>query len=312
MARIDRINKHLKQELRLFLSVDIIGSTKYKSLDIEEWLPIIFDFYNDFPSVYQNKLDESPLKKDKKGKKAEYPNIWKAIGDELVFTVNLKDNSYIRYYIEAFRLAIREFSNKPRQKHKHTIGLKATAWIAGFPVINSKVPFEDKTKQIDFIGPLIDIGFRLSQYATDRKFIISVDLAYLLLEKTDVNLKFFFEGRKILKNVNLPKNYPIIWIDIYEDDEFDKRESKLLKQEECGFEELRKYCEDFIISYGSKMIILPFIDKKYGKKPDWYDEAYNRVEELYYKNIRGKEFDEGIPSKIDEIKDKIEKLRDNE
>src|SRR5689334_14176201 len=82
---------------RLFLSVDIVGSTAYKqhstsslvadqsSLDVR-WPTLFLRFFQDFPSIFASCLDEAQSATNVADfKPAPPPVLWKAIGDELVF-----------------------------------------------------------------------------------------------------------------------------------------------------------------------------------------------------------------------------------
>ena len=66
----------------------------------------------------------------------------------------------------------------------------------------------------DYIGPLVDMGFRLKEYASSRKLVISADLAYLMLVSgLGGDMALFYEGEFPLKGVLRGKPYPVIWID---------------------------------------------------------------------------------------------------
>lgn len=48
--------------------------------------------------------------------------------------------------------------------------------------------YEGKSNgRLDFIGPQMDLGFRLAKFATPRKLILSADLTYLLLDASRIN-----------------------------------------------------------------------------------------------------------------------------
>ena len=114
-------------------------------------------------------------------------------------------------------------------REKFGLEIKACIWMAGFPVTNlqliaestlnenldndiagkngiaehlplsvlqamisvyeNKKTYQDMTR-LDFIGPSIDLGFRLSKYSSPRKIIMSADFVYLLLKAGLTHIKF--------------------------------------------------------------------------------------------------------------------------
>lgn len=124
------------------------------------------------------------------------PYLWKASGDELIFSVPLQHPAHVRLYLKAFRLSLNQASKSwTMGENPLPISFKGTAWLADFPVFNSAVPMEAENAQntplsadsehLDFIGPLIDIGFRLAKFATPRKFVVSADIAWLVTHSGD-------------------------------------------------------------------------------------------------------------------------------
>lgn len=151
--------------------------------------------------------------------------------------------------------------------------MKSTCWTAGFPFRNREVVLDPninlragrvenyyresgkllnqhyrnpaKSKlAIDYIGPSIDTGFRLSGYATGRKMITSVDVAYLI-SMTQVDgeihrLDFFYDGSVSLKGLLGGSNYPIFWLDMSTTDSLAKKEDKLKTQSACAGQDVRE------------------------------------------------------------------------
>ena len=116
------------------------------------------------------------------------------------------------------------------------LDIKSTVWMAGTTEL-PKTSFYKKTDlktdsifrnikialplqnymAIDFIGPDMDIGFRVAKYAYPHKVVLSSDFAYLLLKmKKPKGKKSIEENMKVvsfelLKGVWNGFLYPIIW-----------------------------------------------------------------------------------------------------
>ena len=271
----------------LFLSVDVIGSTVYKKRppekdEIQPWLLFFLDFYREFPNIF--------IKNCNKNAEVELgvydfkqPEIWKSLGDELIFTIEMDHSALAFFYIKSFKDSVLEYRNLMENDKKLPLSLKASAWLAGFPVINAEIFSSASPKLIDYIGPLIDIGFRLSKFSSKRKFVISVDLALMILEHLKPSLKLFYDGRVDLKGINLTDGYPFIWIDMY-----DKKDYKIRNEQEVNpnpsTEKLKNFCRSFISSEEEPFII-PFInnpqEKIFNKKPKGFRKRKIIIEKFY-------------------------------
>jgi len=93
------------RELRIFFSVDVSGSTEYKTKfanaeDYEgHWSAFYDNFFQDFSSKFSSRADEL---------KQEYPNsskeweVWKLLGDEILFTAVVCDINGVYGLTKAF------------------------------------------------------------------------------------------------------------------------------------------------------------------------------------------------------------------
>lgn len=199
-------------QLRLFLSVDIAGSTKYKNSRTDQdvyppfWKDLFSSLYQDFYPLLIERINEG--RKD--NSIAERIESWKTIGDEVVFSIKIENETDVYDIISGFLAALREFDNEIMLNYP--VRIKGSAWTAGFPIRNSIVlPFGRDIN--DYIGPDIDIGFRLGHYSKPSRTVISLDLADILSrERTPGSLNFDHVGWTVLKGVFDDQPYPVIWI----------------------------------------------------------------------------------------------------
>lgn len=214
----------IRPKLLLFLSVDIVNSTAFKfsakhkddegDSPFRYWFSPISSFYRGIEREFFQKWD-SIKKEDKNNFYSENdrPELWKASGDELIYIKKLSHQNEGLFSICVWMETIKSYRKEIRSKFP-ILDLKASAWLAGFPVNNSEVIlrssldlhttnlddeedahfsnlfllqkyYSNEEKSTfsglrDFLGPSIDTGFRLSSLSTSRKFGITVDLAYLL------------------------------------------------------------------------------------------------------------------------------------
>jgi hypothetical protein len=214
----------IESKLRIFLSADLSGSTNYKFVCQKKgklWSNVFAQYYrrleaNFVDRWYQVGKEEYP----ERFSLNKLPQLWKAIGDELVFSMKLESHIDTLHAIEAFEDVIRVERRVLKKISDGMMDVKGSAWIAGFPIDNSEVMLkrknlhneerlkkeieeirlqngvdwtfssEEKARRIfemdyeegevDFIGPDIDTGFRIAKLSTPRKFGLSVDLAWLI------------------------------------------------------------------------------------------------------------------------------------
>lgn len=209
---------------RLFLSVDMVGSTAFKASaplrGPNGWLAIFKTFFVNFPLMLAGQIGFEFLDEQ------ETPavDVWKAMGDEVIFTAQPAGAEeltvFLRVLLRTMRLYERtHFSDRP-------LRLKGTAWLADFADYNialeiPELSSSDVAPHLDFIGPDLDLGFRLSKYARPDSLVVSLDLIDLLLEATNVaDVALFLGGHETLKGVMFERAYPIIWLnDAHDGDE---------------------------------------------------------------------------------------------
>ncbi len=167
------------RSLNLFFAFDIVNSTAYKDIDYLHWPAVTIKL---FESIQGDVI-----------KYIQNAQVWKSIGDELVFVVPINSEEQIFSYIDSVFHILYEKSSSLRRgdffdtvfyedtneneaelaKYLSIISLKAAAWLA---VINDDVktpePFDcfrvsymlpSNRELIDFIGNDIDAGFRIKQ-----------------------------------------------------------------------------------------------------------------------------------------------------
>lgn len=180
----------------LFFSVDCVGSTQLKQASrlqakssIENWAPNIIYFYQNF----RDRLLQNGI------------SFWKYNGDEILFYVPLKDWNDAANFVRCFQNQIQEQNSSGKG-----ICVKGTMWIAGFPVDN--VILQTKgSDSIDFIGPDIDLGFRIASLAKKDRIAMSPDLAVEVIPLLELD-QWFYYGRKSLKGIPELDGVPVAFI----------------------------------------------------------------------------------------------------
>ncbi|WP_260754046.1 hypothetical protein [Mycobacterium sp. SMC-8] len=219
----------------LFLSCDLQNSTQFKQNGENEWIKTFLAFYTEFPSILSAEVAKS------------CPNLggrlslWKAVGDELIFSILIQSEQECSDAVDAWLAAMLEFELQ-HLLPKTPMTLKGGAFLATVPSPDRRVAIprtvraKDDESQIDaeaaneatlnaateepsaefamdFVGPSIDTGFRLLKYATRRYFVLTVEVAHLLFkhynDQDQRERRAHLVGTHLLKGVWGGKPYPV-------------------------------------------------------------------------------------------------------
>ncbi|NNG95966.1 hypothetical protein [Gordonia araii] len=221
----------------LFLSCDLQNSTRFKQsvssrqLADDDWLAPFLAFYRQFPRVLGEIVG------------ADYPDLasrlslWKAVGDELIFSYRIESASECGDAVSAWLRAMTQFEVE-HLLGKTSMTLKGGAFLATVPYPDRRVaipqvvrslaassidpeklneddlnrPASESECLLDFVGPSIDTGFRVLTLAERRYFVLTAEVASLLAEHSQTReavASLHFMGTHLLKGVWNGQGYPV-------------------------------------------------------------------------------------------------------
>jgi hypothetical protein len=198
----------IRPRLRVFLSVDLIGSTQFKiaqnygggparSHDDPNWWPnVLGEFYTDFQKEFLRNWTEfvELCQGWSEIRIGDPPKLWKALGDELIFSKITEHVNEVWGIVQVWRKTLVDF--KARWDHEN-LKFKSGAWIVGSPNRNWEVAFlRDPLTDDDILMMEDRVGYNfylLNQYydaSVKRKIDIdfigtSMDCGFRLLGKAD-------------------------------------------------------------------------------------------------------------------------------
>ena len=198
----------------LYMSVDIADSTSFKGTahgldDDPLWLEAFETFFKEVPLVLIGQIATAFATTD------YLPNItvWKVIGDEIVFRAQARSAEEALLITEAFYRTVVIYD--ARFVERWPLRLRGCCWAARFPGrnIEIKIPEMAGIGYVDYLGPDVDLGFRLMSQGDRGQVIVSLNLAEALAALPDRRgLQFHYVDRKVLKGIFDGRPYPLILV----------------------------------------------------------------------------------------------------
>ncbi|EHQ08328.1 hypothetical protein [Leptonema illini] len=251
-----------KSQLIAFCSIDVIGSTAFKTqkdrseASEQAW----FQFFQEFHEDMRVRIES-----------AGGWEFWKSAGDELLFTSEVLQKEDMVHLVNVLKAAIDRHNEgfQKQEKEKH-LAVKGAIWIAGFPVVNAVIKSKNPDIKPDYLGPSIDAGFRICKFASATRIAISVEAAYLLSsavvsDQWNEMQGIRYGGETELKGVFGGNPYPMLWIPLK--DPFEEAAFKLTgKPERLDRDDFIVYCKAAIKKVNNELAChLPYIVGESGQ-----------------------------------------------
>lgn len=194
----------LANQSLLFLSCDLTGSTDFKqrakpsvpSKSSHPWQKFFLQFYREFPQEIASSQAEL-------GTTDLDFNLWKPVGDELIYTCKVAHERDIHSAVRTWIHAMKAY--RKRSLGDTPMSTKGGAFVATFPgpdsqsTVPRKPEYEKSGRDVvelnrealeaeedpakflyDYFGPSIDTGFRVLSRCSERHFTLSVEVAFAL------------------------------------------------------------------------------------------------------------------------------------
>lgn len=196
----------------MFISFDLVNCTLYKATYKGEWANGVNKILEYAIQVFTNS-------------KIEGYRFWKILGDEIVYTINIRYMNQIDDVLREVYETVVDMNHKIKSGEigdattASVLAVKATMWIAdispaNFRADNFYAEYEiDKNQlQAEYLGTDIDTGFRIAQFTSENRVVISFELAALFLKQEELKQDFYrihFVGYRQLKGLWNSNPYPI-------------------------------------------------------------------------------------------------------
>jgi hypothetical protein len=192
-----------------------VGSTEFKARftgqGSDGWLDIFRTFFTSFPLMAAGQIGLEFLDDDA----TPAIDVWKVMGDEVVFVTRPGTAEELTSILLALLRTMQLYEERHFQALP--LRLKGTAWLAGFDGQNIEIEIPELSSgagaHLDFIGPDIDLGFRISKFARPGSLVISLDVLEVVLGARNAErAALYLMGKEPLKGVMFGRPYPIVWM----------------------------------------------------------------------------------------------------
>lgn len=198
----------------MFMSADVVGSTSFKvqaQRERSDWLEAFATLFRELPLVFMGQVATAFIEHD------EIPEtgVWKVMGDEVILLALPDSIEVAAGLTAAFCNTVRQCDARISQRWP--LNLRGTCWAAEVGQRNRRIEIpemfggRDGSPYVDFLGPDVDTGFRLSAHSGHGEVIVSPNLLEPIARLADQPLRFHPAGEARLKGVLQGEAMPL-WI----------------------------------------------------------------------------------------------------
>lgn len=206
--------KRSGSDVVMFMSADVVGSTSFKvqaQREGADWLEAFASLFRELPLVFMGQVATAFLEHDD----VPETGVWKVMGDEVILLAMPASAAVAEALTVAFCNTVRQCDQ--RISDRWPLNLRGTCWAASLGQRNRRIEIPemfgggDGSPYVDFLGPDVDTGFRLSAHPGHGEVIVSPNLLEPLAARGDGALRFHDAGTAALKGVIQGQPFPL-WI----------------------------------------------------------------------------------------------------
>lgn len=200
----------------MFMSADVVGSTAFKASALADdgtalWLEAFESLFRELPLIFIGRVAAAAALREH----VPECGVWKVLGDEVVFIGLPTDLGDAEVLAAAFVQTVAAADQ--RLAARWPLRIRGACWAAALGERNRVIEIpemfagRDGQAYRDFLGPDVDIGFRLSAHSAPGRVIVSPNLAESLASLEDSpRLGFHPIGDASLKGVCGGHPFPLV------------------------------------------------------------------------------------------------------
>ncbi len=191
----------------------ILGSTNFNDRHKDGspgWLDAFETYFKEVPLVLMGQIAQAFLEADS----VLEVSVWKVIGDDIIFQAEPYNAEEALPLTEAFYCTV-----DARLFERWPLRIRGCIWAARFPDQNIAIEIREMADMgggdayVDYLGPDIDLGFRLSPHANFGQVIMSMILTEVLARMPNRHgFHFYYLGKQVLKGIYRGRPYPLFLV----------------------------------------------------------------------------------------------------
>lgn len=208
----------------MFMSCDVVGSTAFKAQaqhagGFAHWLQAFETLFRELPLIFIGELAQAFMHEEH----LPESGVWKVMGDEVIFLATPAGPRDAQLIAGAFHRTVVAYDR--RLAARWPLRIRGCCWAAELGERNRQIEIpemfggSDGRPYLDFLGPDIDTGFRLSACCGSGEVIVSPNLAEALATLPDqAGLRFHRSGSRELKGVCGGQPFPLVLLSTESDE----------------------------------------------------------------------------------------------
>jgi hypothetical protein len=233
------------------------------------------------------------------------PQLWKINGSELLFReLVVPGDEGLKWLALVVGAFVSTIHRVDAEILPDGCGLRGCVWTAGFPIRNKQIRVatrqsipiirtdglggefpdpdtglfhRDDEGLVDYLGPDIDLGFRLAAIAPPGRVVCSLDVVYFIAQRHD-SPYIYHVGWRSLKGIAGGAPYPIFWVSPTRD-----RRTRHPWEEHQLDSELRSYLTSPPLQVAE---IFELADSYWAQLRDYFNRPYTSPREITDQHYR--------------------------
>jgi hypothetical protein len=203
-----------------FGSFDLVNATQFKSQHPERWQKTIWEFYQNVKAALKKDLHSEAV-------------IWKFAGDEVLFWISPTEKRELCNCVLETYNVLQQLDKRIRSETDDLLRVKGACWAAlscrpeagkfsetaesdtenSAPNLVVTLGADEQAPSLDFVGPDIDTGFRVSTCTFKSVLTVSAELAAFLMRNAEIPMyeMLHLVGYRSLKGIWNGRPYPVVW-----------------------------------------------------------------------------------------------------
>ena len=205
-------------EVAMFMSADVVGSAAFKTRSVVDadnsvWLEAFAAYFRELPLLLMGQVATAFAEADV----VPEITVWKVLGDEMLFISRPSSLLDAQRLFVAFQQSVADYDRRIADRWQ--LRLRGCCWSAELGRRNRRLEIGEMSgglhgrPYVDFLGPDIDMGFRLCAHSVQGETLVSLNLVESFAAAQEgLGLRFHHLGLQCLRGVCGDQPLPLVLV----------------------------------------------------------------------------------------------------